>query len=109
MADFTEFVRAIPNAASSPAAFAAYAIAALCNVAIGLKTKRNKQLLASLSALPENQRLKALELEMGIRGPITPQQADDLDGRARLPSRRSARMPALPRRRRHLRQPVTRP
>jgi hypothetical protein len=69
--------QAIPAAASSPMAFAAYALAVVSTTIVALKTKRNRQLLKHLGDLPARERLKALELEMGsVRVPkgLTPEQ-----------------------------------
>jgi hypothetical protein len=56
---------ALPNAASTPLAFAAYVFVLIAWLVLAIRVKRNKQLLASLEKLPESDRIKALELEMG--------------------------------------------
>jgi hypothetical protein len=73
----TDFIKAIPDAAASPSAFAAYVVLVLSTFVVSLKTKRNKQLLEHLTAFPEKDRLRALEAEMGtVRVPpgLTPEQ-----------------------------------
>ncbi len=56
---------ALPSVASSPLALIAYLAIVLCWGIIAWKVKRNKNLLTSLDKLPEKDRLKALEMEMG--------------------------------------------
>ncbi|HKO48062.1 MAG TPA: hypothetical protein VJV79_10080 [Polyangiaceae bacterium] len=73
----SEFLTAIPSAAASPGAFAAYALAVLSSTLIALKVRRNQQVLAHLKDFPESQRLKVLELEMGnvsVPTGLTPEQ-----------------------------------
>jgi hypothetical protein len=73
----SEFFSAIPSAAASPGAFAAYALAVLSSTAIALKVRRNQQVLAHLKEFPESERLKVLELEMGnvsVPAGLTPEQ-----------------------------------
>jgi hypothetical protein len=73
----SEFLNAIPSAAASPGAFAAYALAVLSSTLIALKVRRNQQVLAHLKDFPEDQRIKVLELEMGnvsVPAGLTPEQ-----------------------------------
>jgi hypothetical protein len=68
---------ALPNAASTPLAFSAYVFVLVAWVIIAVRVKRNKQLLAGLEKLPESDRLKALELEMGavqLRSGLSPNE-----------------------------------
>jgi hypothetical protein len=77
MSFFKSLLEALPNAATSPYAFVAYICVVVAWVVIGLRVKRNAQLLAHLERLPSGDRLAALQLEMGaasIKGGITPEQ-----------------------------------
>ncbi len=62
---YSNFIKAIPSAATSPGALAAYVVAILCSTVVGLRTRRHGMLLAKLKDLPPGQRIQALELEMG--------------------------------------------
>src|ERR1700724_1172501 len=67
MAEFLKAAfSALPSAASSPLSLSAYVIAILAWLMIAWRVKRNKQVLTHLEKLPENERLTALELEMGM-------------------------------------------
>lgn len=63
--EVNEFLRALPDAATSPYAFAAYVFLVFSNFVIAWRVRRNKNLLDAIEKLPEDKRLKALELEMG--------------------------------------------
>jgi hypothetical protein len=68
---------AIPTAATSNAAFAAYTIAAVAYVLTMWRVVRNKNLLTHLRSLPPKDRLSALEMEMGgvrLSSGISPEQ-----------------------------------
>jgi hypothetical protein len=68
---------AITAAKSSPLALLALLIIVLAWVVIAFRVRRNSQLLANLGQLPEKDRLKALELEMGhvpLKGGLSPEQ-----------------------------------
>lgn len=71
-----EFIRAIPAAASSPYAFAAYAIAALVFVFAGERIRMAKLLLARITSIPETERRRALEIATGTVLPthISPEE-----------------------------------
>jgi hypothetical protein len=72
-----ELISALPETATSPYAFVAYIVLVLGWLVISLKVRRNRHLLKHLSTLPEKDRLKALELEMGavrIRHGLTAEQ-----------------------------------
>jgi hypothetical protein len=58
-------VEAIPAAATSRAGLTAFAIAAAAYLATVWRVSRNKQILANLQKLSPEDRLPALELEMG--------------------------------------------
>src|SRR5262245_1101038 len=64
-----EFLKAalqnLQSAASSPLAFAGYAIVILAWLLIAWRVQRNRQLLQFLEKLPTGNRLSALEQEMG--------------------------------------------
>lgn len=67
----------LPAVATSPLAFVAYLLVVIAWLLVALKVRRNKQLLSRLEKLPEKDRLKALELEMGsprLRAGLTPKQ-----------------------------------
>jgi len=75
--NFKELISGLPEAARSPYAFVAYIVLVLGWLLISLKVRRNRHLLKHLSSLPEKDRLKALELEMGavrIRQGLTAEQ-----------------------------------
>lgn len=55
----------LPVVASHPFSFIAYLTVLLCWLIIAYKIKRNKQLLLNIDKLPEKDRIKAIELEMG--------------------------------------------
>ena len=68
---------ALPAAASSPLALAAYVVAVIAWVIVVWRVKRNKHLLANLDKLPENKRLDVLRLEMGVvnlKSGLSPEQ-----------------------------------
>lgn len=68
---------AIPAAASTPLALAAYVVAIAAWVVISVRVWRNRNLLRNLDRLPEHDRLAALQAEMGnlpLRSGLTPQQ-----------------------------------
>jgi len=64
-----EFIRSIPTAASSPYAFAAYAIAALVFIFAGERIRMAKLLLSRITSIPENERRRALEIATGTMLP----------------------------------------
>jgi uncharacterized protein YoxC len=70
------FLRSIPAAASSPYAFAAYAIAALVFLFAGARLQMAKLLLAKITSIPEAERRRALEIATGTVLPtkISPEQ-----------------------------------
>ncbi|MGA7317752.1 MAG: hypothetical protein WBX22_27730 [Silvibacterium sp.] len=75
--DLKSLVSALPTAASSPLAFAAYVLVIAAWLVIALRVKRNRQLLDHLEKLPDSDRLKALQLEMGavqVRAGLTADQ-----------------------------------
>ena len=61
----TSALGAIPDAASHPFALLAYLAVLLVWLIIGLRVRRNSNLINGLHHLPEGDRLKALEAEMG--------------------------------------------
>lgn len=63
--EFNAFLSALPSAATSPYAFAGYVGLVASWLIIGLRVKRNKNLLDALEKIPEDQRLSALKAEMG--------------------------------------------
>ena len=72
-----EFLSALSEVSKSSYSFVAYILLIVAWVVIGLRVKRNGQLLKNLEKLPEKDRLKALELEMGtprLTKGITPEQ-----------------------------------
>ena len=71
-----EFLRSIPAAASSPYAFAAYAIAALLFIFAGARLRMTKLLLAKITAIPPSERRRALEIATGTVLPthVSPEQ-----------------------------------
>jgi uncharacterized protein YoxC len=71
-----EFLRSIPAAASSPYAFAAYAIAAILFIVAGARLRMAKLLLAKITSIPEGERRRALEIATGTVLPtrISPEQ-----------------------------------
>lgn len=73
----TAALSAIPAAATSGTAFAAYALALGAYALSVWRVSRNKNLLDKLHKLPPKDRLKALELEIGgvrLRSGISPEQ-----------------------------------
>ena len=75
--DFKSLVSALPSAATSPFAFVAYVLVIASWVVIALRLKRNRQLLDHIEKLPQADRLKALQLEMGavqVRSGLTADQ-----------------------------------
>jgi hypothetical protein len=71
-----EFIRSIPAAASSPYALAAYAIAAVLFLFAGARLRMAKLLLAKITAIPEAERRRALEIATGTVLPthVSPEQ-----------------------------------
>ena len=70
-------VTAIPAAAASPFALAAYGLAILAFVVVGWRVSRNKNLLHYLRRLPQETRFPALQAEMGnvfLKEGISPEQ-----------------------------------
>jgi len=68
---------AIPAAASSPLALAAYVSVIFAWLLISIRVRRNRNLLKNLDRLPEQDRLSALQLEMGhvpMRAGLSPAQ-----------------------------------
>jgi hypothetical protein len=62
---FSELLKALPVAASSVYGLTGFIATILAWTVIAWRVKRNANLLKNLSQLPETDRLKALELEMG--------------------------------------------
>lgn len=60
-----DFLQAIPTAASSPYALAAYAIAAVIFLFAGAKLRLTKMLLTQVSTMPLSERRRALEIATG--------------------------------------------
>src|SRR5205823_374941 len=84
MGDFIKTsLAALPEAARSPLALVGYLAAIAAWAAIAWRVKRNKQLLRHLDKIPERDRLKALELEMGGL-PLAPGLTPDQWLRARI-------------------------
>jgi hypothetical protein len=74
---YDEFLSVLPQIATSPAAVLAYIVVTLTWLVLGSRVKRNAQLLKQLSTLPERDRLKALEAEMGtvrLKEGLSPEQ-----------------------------------
>jgi tetratricopeptide (TPR) repeat protein len=68
---------ALPAAATSPYAFAAYALVVVAYVITAWRVTRNKNLLENLEKLPSKERAKVLEIEMGgvhLATGISPEQ-----------------------------------
>jgi hypothetical protein len=69
---------ALPSVAASPLALVAYVVLIGAWAAIAFRVNRHRHLLRHLSHLPEKDRLKALELEMGggvrLKAGLSPQQ-----------------------------------
>jgi tetratricopeptide (TPR) repeat protein len=59
----SEFLKALPVVASSPLAFVGYIVLVISWLIIGLKERRNKNLLENLEKFPEGDRLAAWETE----------------------------------------------
>ena len=73
----TRALGALPEAAKSPYAFVAYIVALGAWVLVSLRVTRNKNLLKQLVHLPQRDRLRALQAEMGqvpIREGLSPEQ-----------------------------------
>jgi hypothetical protein len=71
------FLDAIPNAAANPLALVAYLATLVAWVVIALRVKRFRILMDKIEALPEKDRLKAIEAEIGrvkIRFGLTAEQ-----------------------------------
>ena len=62
---FSNALQALPHVAASPLAMFAYIISIGAYVVVALRVRRHKNLLEHLTALPEKDRLKALETELG--------------------------------------------
>jgi hypothetical protein len=60
------FLRAIPDAASSPLAFVAYIFTIASWTALSWRVTRYRSMLKQLPLLPENDRLKAMKMELGF-------------------------------------------
>jgi tetratricopeptide (TPR) repeat protein len=74
---FRSLLSALPSAAASPYAFAAYALVVVAYVVTAWRVTRNKNLLENLEKLPSKERAKALEIEMGgvhLASGISPEQ-----------------------------------
>ena len=74
---FKVALKAIPDAAASPLGLISFVFVILCYTVLALKVKRNKQLLDSLDKIPEKDRFKVLEAEMGsvrLRSGLSPEQ-----------------------------------
>lgn len=71
-----DFIRAIPSAASSPYAFAAYAIAGILFIYAGARLRTAKLLIKRIDAIPEAERRRAFEIATGTVLPthISPAQ-----------------------------------
>jgi len=71
-----EFVRAIPAAAASPYALAAYAIAAIIFLFAGARLRLAKTLLAKIETIPPDERRRTVEIATGTVLPtsISPEQ-----------------------------------
>lgn len=70
-------LQVLPDVATSPLSLLAYVVTVGAYVYIALRVSRHKNLLQHLAALPEQDRLSALESEMGsarLRSGITPEQ-----------------------------------
>jgi hypothetical protein len=63
------FIRSIPAVASSPYAFATYAIATLIFVFAGEGIRMAKLLLSRITSVPEKERRRALEIATGTMLP----------------------------------------
>jgi hypothetical protein len=61
----THLLTALETVATHPLALVGYVMVVAAWLILGLKVQRNKNLLAKLDSLPENQRLEALQMEMG--------------------------------------------
>lgn len=75
--DIEVFLKAFPLVATSPYAFIAYVLLVAAWFVLGLRVRRNKNLLDVLEKLPTQQRLPALQAEMGHVSPpqdLTPEQ-----------------------------------
>lgn len=73
----TKALQALPDIATSPLAMFAYLATIGAYVFVALHVRRHKNLLQHLTALPEKDRLKALEAELGdakLRSGITAEQ-----------------------------------
>ncbi|MGM4909368.1 hypothetical protein [Rhizobium sp. 768_B6_N1_8] len=71
-----EFIRAIPAAAASPYALAAYAIAAIIFLFAGARLRLAKTLLAKIDTIPPDERRRTVEIATGTVLPtnISPEQ-----------------------------------
>lgn len=65
MEEIQAFLQAIPSAAASPLALIAYLATVAAWVAIALRVKRFRVLMEKIDALPEKDRLRAIEAEIG--------------------------------------------
>jgi hypothetical protein len=71
------FIQALPTVAQSPLALIGYILLLAAWFVLALRVKRNKNLLEALEKIPSEQRLAALQAEMGNVSPpedLTPQQ-----------------------------------
>ncbi len=75
------FLRALPETATSPLAFVAYLVTVLAWTAIILQTKRIKTILTNIEKIPETQRKALLETEMNMKVPAKISPADWLKAR----------------------------
>ncbi|HLL04571.1 MAG TPA: hypothetical protein VK539_28565 [Myxococcaceae bacterium] len=74
---FSRALKALPIVASSPAALVAYLVTIAAYAYSAARVVRNRGLLKHLATLPEGDRLKALEIEMGqpaVTGGISAEQ-----------------------------------
>lgn len=74
---FSKALQLIPSVATSPLALLAYALTIGAYVFVALRVQRHKNLLQHLSMLPEADRIKALQSELGqakLRVGISPEQ-----------------------------------
>jgi hypothetical protein len=72
-----KFLAAIQSAATNPLAYGAYVITVAAWVIIAWRISRHRILLEHISALPPQDRLSALSLEMGtvqVKGGLSPEQ-----------------------------------
>ena len=73
----TAFLNGLSAASTSPYAFVAYLVVVLAWLAIAFRVRRNKNLLDVIDKIPADQRLAAIQAEMGNVSPppgLTPEQ-----------------------------------